>query len=123
MSARTTRQAARERILRTFQASLDRAIPADESQPLKGSLFVDFEDQVEAIGRDVLPVILEERAALSDAARVSSPGPCPHCGSPRVYLKPAETQPELQSPHGPVAIPKQHARCRACGESFSPSGA
>ena len=122
MSARTTRQSARERILRTLQVSLDRLIPVDESRPLRGSRFVDFEDQVAALARELLPVVLEERAALEAVAKVQSPGPCPRCGSPRVYLRADETQPELQSPHGSVVIPKQHARCRACGTSFSPSG-
>lgn len=122
MSARTTREAARERILRTLQISLDQMIPADESRPLKGSRFIDFEDQVEALARQLLPVVLEERTALEPGSKVEVPGPCPHCGSPRVYLKVGETQPEIHSPHGPVVVPKQHARCRACGQSFSPSG-
>lgn len=122
MSARTTRGAARERILRTLQASLDQIIPGDESRPLKGSRFIDFEDQVEALARQLLPVVLEERAALEAVSRVEAPGPCPQCGSARVYLRREETQPEVHSPHGPVVIPKQHARCRACGLSFSPSG-
>lgn len=122
MSARTTRQAARERIFKTFQAALDQLIPADESRPLRGSRFIDFEDQVEALSRQVIPVVLEERSALEPGAKVELPGPCPHCGSPRVYLKREETQPEVHSPHGPVVVPKQHARCRACGRSFSPSG-
>src|SRR5262249_27118744 len=108
---------------KTLQVAMDQMIPADESRPLKGSRFIDFEDQVEALGRQLLPVVLEKRAALEPGARVELPGPCPHCGSPRVYLKGAETQPEVQSPHGPVAIPQQHARCRACGKTFSPSGA
>jgi hypothetical protein len=123
MSARTTRQAARERILKTFQAALDQMIPVEESRPLRGSRFIDFEDQVEALSRQVLPVVLKERAALESSAKVDLPGPCPHCGSPRVYLKREETQSELHSPHGPVVIPKQHARCRACGKTFSPAGA
>lgn len=122
MPARTTRQAARERILQAFRASLDRMIPPDEARPLKGSLFIDFEDQAEAVARDVLPIVVEERAALEAAARVESPGCCPRCGSARVYLKKETTQAERRSPHGLVVIPTQHARCRACGESFSPSG-
>lgn len=123
MSARTTRQSARERILKTLQVALDQMIPADESRPLKGSRFIDFEDQVEGVARQLLPVLLEERAALEPGAKVDLPGPCPHCGSSRVYLKREETQPEVQSPHGLVVVPKQHARCRACGRTFSPSGA
>ena len=121
MSALTTRQDARERLRKMFEGALDHLIPPDESVPLKGSRFSDFEDQVEALGRDVLPVALEERAALEGNAEVTHPGCCPFCGSARVYLKKEFTQSELQSPQGPVVVRKQHARCRSCGGSFSPS--
>ena len=123
MSARTTRQEARARILATFQAKLDRLIPADESTPLKGSRFTDFEDQVESLARSTLPVVLEERAALEPNARAEGGGRCPRCGSLRVYLEKRETPAEILSPHGKLVVPKQHCRCRSCGESFSPSGA
>ena len=123
MAARTTRQAARERVRAAFGAALNRLIPADEAVSLKGRLFVDFEDQVEALVRAVAPTALEERAALADSAQVSTAGRCPHCGSGRVYLERGQTQPELGSPHGPVVVPQQPARCRACGGSFSPSSA
>ena len=125
MFARTTRREARTRILATFTAELDRMIPADEEKPLKRATFGDFEDQVdqvEQVARSALPVLLEERAALEPNARVETAGLCPHRGSSRVYFKPQETQPEVISPHGPVVLPKQHARCRACKGSFSPSG-
>ena len=123
MAARTTRQAARERVQAAFRAALDRMIPADEAVPLKGALFVDFEDQVEALVQAVAPTVLEERAALTHAAAVDTAGRCPHCGSERVYLGKQVTQPERHSRHGPVVVPQQQARCRACGDSFSPSGA
>jgi DNA-directed RNA polymerase subunit RPC12/RpoP len=123
MPARSTRQEARARILKAFAAQLDRIIPADETIPLKGATFADFEDQVETLAQAALPAALEERAALAENAQVAQGGRCPHCGSERVYLEKAETQPEVQSRHGPVVVPKQHARCRACGGSFSPSGA
>lgn len=102
---------------------MDRLIPLDGAVPLKGALFVDFEDQVEALVRAVAPTALEERAALAENAQVGTPGRCPHCGSERVYLEQGQTQPELGSSHGPVVVPRQQARCRACGGSFSPSGA
>jgi len=122
MSALTTRREARERLLKAFEGALDRLIPPDGSVPLKGSRFSDFEDQVEALGRAVLPVALEERAALEGTAEVTHPGCCPFCGSARVYLKKEVTQPELLSPQGKVVLRQQHARCRACGKTFSPSG-
>jgi predicted Zn-ribbon and HTH transcriptional regulator len=123
MPARSTRQEARARILKAFAAQLEQVIPADETVPLKGATFADFEDQVETLARAALPVALEERAALMENAQVERPGRCPHCGSDGVYLEKEETQPPVQSRHGPVVVPKQHARCRACGGSFSPSGA
>jgi ribosomal protein S14 len=122
MPARTTRQAARARILAAVHAELDRMIPLDEEVPLKGATFADFEDQVEALARGALPVVLEERAALEVNAAVQTAGRCPHCGSGRVYLKQQANESEVLSVHGPVILSKQHARCRACGESFSPSG-
>jgi len=122
MPARSTRQEARARILTAFEAQLDRMIPADEDLPLKGATFADFEDQVEDLARSALPVVLEERAALEANAEVMAPGRCPHCGSDRVYLEKRVTQPEVLSLHGPVVLHKQHARCRACDGSFSPSG-
>ena len=122
MPARSTRQQARARIRAAFEAQLERMIPEDEAIPLKGATFADFEDQVEALARTALPVALEERAALESNAEVVTAGRCPHCGSDRVYLEKQVTQPEVLSPHGPAVLHKQHARCRACGGSFSPSG-
>jgi hypothetical protein len=97
-------------------------IPPDESVPLRGGTFLDFENQVEEVGRAVLPTLLEERAALEGNAVVDHPGCCPHCGSGRVYLRKETRQGEIRSPHGMVVVQKQEARCRACGGSFSPSG-
>ena len=122
MSARSTRQQARTRILAAFTAQLDRVIPADESVPLKGATFADFEDQVDTLAQTALPVFLEERAALESNAEVETAGRCPHCGSEGVYLEKQVTQPEVRSRYGPVVLYKQHARCRACNGSFSPSG-
>jgi hypothetical protein len=122
MPARTTRQEARARIFAAFRAQLDRLIPEDESVPLKGATFADFEDQAEALARTALPVVLEERAALESNAEVESAGRCPHCGCAGTYLEKEVTQPEVCSPHGLVVVSRQHARCRCCGGSFSPSG-
>ncbi len=122
MPARSTRQEARARILAAFSGQLDRLIPEDESVPLKGATFADFEDQVETLAQAALPVALEERAALEGNAEVEAAGRCPYCGSEGVYLKKEMTQPEVRSRHGPVVLHKQNARCRSCGGSFSPSG-
>jgi hypothetical protein len=124
MAARTTRQQARERLIKTFMASLDKVIPPDEAVPLRGSTFRDWEDQAAELRRAVVPTLLEERAALEDNARVADGGHCPHCGSDAVYLRkqPAATRPEVTTPDGPAVVEKQHARCRTCGGSFSPAG-
>ena len=121
MPARRTRQEARERALECFKAELDRLIPADESVPLRGSTFREWEDQVARVRRTVMPVLLEERAGLDEAARADGAGRCPRCGSGRTYLEKQATRPEVLSPDGPVVVEKQHARCHACGGSFSPS--
>ena len=123
MAARTTRAAARAKILAAFAAQVDRIIPADEAVPLKGATFADFEDQVETLARAALPVALQERAALAPEAEVATPGRCPHCRAAAVYLEKGATQPAVHSRHGAVVVPRQHARCRTCGGSFSPSGA
>lgn len=122
MSARTTRQEARERAVKIFMDSLDRMIPADEAVPLKGSTFLDWENQTEELVRQVAPTLLEERSALEDNALAETGGHCPHCGSDRVYLIKGESDSEIISPHGPVNLPRQRCRCRACGGVFSPSG-
>jgi ribosomal protein S14 len=122
MPARTSRQEAREAAKKAFEMALDRMIPADESKPLKGGKFIDWENQVEQMAQAVLPTVLEQRALLEDSAQVEGAGRCPHCGSDRTYLEKQSTQPEIISPHGPVVIEKQHARCHCCGGSFSPSG-
>jgi len=126
MPARTTRQAARERVLKTMVQALDRIIPEDESTPLRGATFRDFEDQVALVRRAVMPTLLEERAALDDhalAAGVGGGGCCPHCGAAadRVRLNDGEVTREIMSPDGPVVVTKQSCRCRACDGTFSPS--
>ena len=121
MPARTTRKEARERLLKTMLAALDRIIPPDEAQPLKGRIFADWEDQTDEFKRAVIPTILEERAALEANAQVQDGGHCPFCGSDSIYLEKPTTRPEVITPDGPVVIQKQHGRCRTCGGSFSPS--
>src|SRR5207302_5862482 len=120
--ARTTRQQARQRAIDAFMASLDRIIPADESVPLRGSTFLDWENQVAQMRRAVLPTVLEERSALEPTAEVEAGGHCPHCSSDAVYLERQATRPEVLGPDGPVSFERQRCRCRSCGGSFSPSG-
>ena len=122
MPARTSRQEAREAARKAFEAALDRMIPPDESKPLKGSKFIDWENQIEQMAQAVLPTVLEQRALLEENAQVDRSGHCPHCGSDRTYMEKQTTRPEILSPHGPVVIEKQQARCHCCGGSFSPSG-
>ncbi len=104
-------------------SSLDRIIPADESKPLKGSKFLDWELQVQLLKRAVLPTVLEERVALEESALVEGgqAGDCPYCGSDSVYLELQTTRAEVISPDGSLELEKQHCRCRTCGGSFSPS--
>jgi hypothetical protein len=126
MAARTTRREARERVIKSFLASLDTIIPEDEAVPLRGSTFLDWEDQADGLRRAVVPTLLQERVALDDGAEVEAGGAgrCPHCSSDRVYVDEREGrggQREVISPHGPVVVYTQQCRCRACGGSFSPS--
>lgn len=121
MPARTTRKEARARVMKTMMEALDRIIPEDESKPLKGSKFIDWENQATQFKQAVIPTLLEERAALEANAVVDNGGHCPHCGSDSVYLEKQTTIPEVRGPDGAVLIAKQHCRCRTCGGSFSPS--
>jgi len=123
MPARTTRGEARERLRAVFETQLDRLIPPDEKTPLKGRVFADFEDQVERFVEKVSGAALDERAALDHHAAATEGGVCPFCGSSSVYLEKQETRPRIRSPQGECHATLQHARCRECDGSFSPSGA
>lgn len=123
MPALTSREAARERLLKIAETAINRLIPADQKCPLRGQVFADFENQTYAFGNDLLTAMMEERAKLEDNARVETSGRCPFCGSARTYLERETTKKERLSPSGPVLIEQQNARCRACNGSFSPSGA
>ena len=122
MGSRMTRQQARERALRTFQASLDEMIPADETKPLRGRRFADWEDQVEQLVQEVAPALLEGRQALEENAEVDQAGRCPYCQSANTYLEKQRTCQKRHGPHGPSEVLAQQARCRDCDGSFSPSG-
>lgn len=122
MAAKRTRGQARERLRKLFEAELDRMIPPDAAQPMKGKVFRDFEMQLVKFKQTLAPAALEELAALDEAAEVNEAGRCPHCGSDRTCLEKQVSVKEARSPDGPVVLEKQQARCRACGGSFSPSG-
>jgi hypothetical protein len=123
MAAVTTRQAARERILRAVKAELDRIIPSDESAPMRGRTFREWEDQADQFDRTVTTILLQERAALDASAQVDGGGRCPACGSERVYLEnKGVRKTEMQTPHGKVVVERQTCRCRSCDRTFSPSG-
>ena len=119
MAARTERQAARERLLAVCQAMVDRVLPADEKQGLRGERFREWEEQALELVREVGGRFLEERAALEASAHATTGGPCPHCGSDHVYLVAGERAREIQTPVGAVALVQQQARCRTCARTFS----
>ncbi len=123
MAALTDRQKARERLSQVFQSILDKMIPADEAVPLAGCKFVEWEEMGDEVDRTLVPVFLEERAALEASAQADCGGRRPHCQSDRVYLMKRAGQVEVLTPHGPVVLNKQRCRCRSCDRSFSPSGA
>ena len=79
MAARTTREAARQRMRAVFEAALEQVIPADEGRPLWGRTFGEWEDQADVFDQTVTTTLLEERAALEDSARSEreAPGHCP----------------------------------------------
>jgi hypothetical protein len=123
MAALTDRQKAREKLSQVFQTMLDKMIPPDTAVPLEGRKFIDWEDQGDELARTLVPMFLEERAALDAAAAADCGGRCPHCLSDRVYLIKTVKQTEVTTPHGPVVLNKQRCRCRSCDRSFSPSSA
>ena len=123
MAALTDRQKARERLNQVFQSILDKMIPAELSVPLAGHKFVEWEELGDEVDRTLVPVFLEERAALEANAQAERGGRCPHCGSDRVYLMKEVTKVEVMTPHGSVVLSKQHGRCRSCDRTFSPSRA
>ena len=125
MAALTDRQKARERLSQVFQSILDKMIPADAavSRRAGSRKFVEWEDLGDEVDRTLVPVFLEERAALEASARADCGGRCPHCDSDRVYLIKQVGKVEVMTPHGPVVLYKQRCRCRSCDRSFSPSRA
>jgi hypothetical protein len=123
MPSRAGRREARKRVEEVFGNAIGKVIPSDESAPLRGNTFADFEDQVEEAGNAVMVAMLEERSKLDASAWRENPGRCPHCGSDRVYLEEEAVAKKVLSRWGPVTVRLQQCRCRACDGSFSPTGA
>lgn len=126
MAARTDREAARAAMRAAFEKALEQAIPEDQSKPLYGETFQEWEQEADRLDQTLTPVLMEQRALLADSAEAEARhlGHCPHCGEAvRLYLQRSECkQEELQTPHGPAVLGQQSVRCRSCGRSFSPSG-
>jgi len=122
MSGPISRQAARERILQQIQMEVDRLLPADESIPLQGRTFLDFENVAERVSNDLYVTIVEERVILAGLDRPTV-GRCPHCSSPRLREVGEVRQKEIRTPRGAATVEEPTLRCRDCGRSFSPSAA
>jgi len=82
MSALTDRQKARERLSHVFQSILDKMVPADESVPLPGKKFVEWEDLADEVDRTLVPTFLEKRAALEASAQADRGGFVAQSGEP-----------------------------------------
>ena len=63
MPALTTRQEARERLLKTALSAIDRLVPSDESIPLRGATFADFENQSYEAGDAFLTALPDHQGA------------------------------------------------------------
>ena len=123
MAGIRTRQEARDHVLSRVKGLLDRMIPEDESQPVKDGVFWEWEEMADEFDRESTASLMEALAGLSGQAKLNHPGACPACGCLRTRWLDQEKQQERQSKHGVVVLPRQVARCRSCGRSFSPSGA
>lgn len=117
------REAARRRVLEVVGKALDKHIPLDESKPVKDGKFWEWEELGDAFDRQVTAAFMEELAGLSAGAALGEPGCCPFCVSENTKWLDEQGQRERQSKHGPLVLPRQVARCRSCGRTFSPSGA
>ena len=122
MSRTLTPQEAREELDRYYFQLREKYVPS-EAPPAKDGEFAEWEQKVDEFQRELMPKLLEILACLSPRASLEEPGHCPHCGSGNTKWLEETKQRERQSKHGKVVLPRQVARCRSCGRSFSPSGA
>ena len=118
----SSRESARERVLAVVRGALDKYIPADPNQPVKDGKFWEWEELADAFDREVTAAFIEELAGLSAGASLAKPCVCPFCGSANTKWLDDQAKRERQSKHGTVVLPRQVARCRPCGRTFSPSG-
>lgn len=121
-TGKSEREAARERVMAVVRGALDNYIPSDEGKPVKDGKFWEWEELADAFDREVTAAFIEELAGLSKGAELLEPGPCPFCGSENTKWLEEEGKRERRSKHGTVVLPRQVARCRPCGRTFSPSG-
>jgi len=117
-----TPQEARAELDRCYFQLREKYVPS-EAAPAPDGDFAQWEQKVDEFGRELLPRLLEVLACLSPQAALAEPGICPACGSRNTKWLDAAGQQERRSKHGVVVLPRQVARCRSCGRSFSPSGA
>ena len=122
MAGIRTRQEARDHVMTRVKGLLDRMIPEDASQPVKDGIFWEWEEMADEFDRETTAALMEALAGLSGQAQLKNPGSCPACGCLRTRWLDEDRQAERQSKHGVVVLPRQVARCRSCGRSFSPSG-
>ena len=122
MAGEMTRQEARAKFDELCQRVRDKFLPEDSSKPVAEGKFWQWEDQADALDRELTGGFLEILGQLSGQAKLKEPGACPFCGSKRVRWLKAEGQRERRSKHGEVVLPRQVAQCRSCDRSFSPSG-
>lgn len=115
----TDRRRAVERLRELAEEKIERLLPP-ENHVLT---FAEFEDAADELERALCPAFLRECVTLSQSLEVQTGGRCPHCGSDRVYLDKRRSEVRVLTPHGSVEMTQQHARCRSCDRSFSPSAA
>ena len=123
MAGEMTRQEARVKFDELCQRVRDKFLPEDTAKAVAEGKFWEWEDQADALDRELTGGFLEILGRLSGQAKLQQPGPCPFCGSKRVRWLDFEGQRERRSKHGEVVLPRQVAQCRSCDRSFSPSGA
>jgi hypothetical protein len=123
MAGELTRQEARSKFDDLCRQVRDKYLPEDLGKGVAEGKFWEWEDQADALDRELTGAFLEILGQLSGGAKLEDPGSCPFCQSVHVrWLDPAG-QRERRSKHGAVVLPRQVAQCRSCDRSFSPSGA